>query len=281
VIDLIPYTRAALLIEGDALLVVTVHSTPAGARSRVVARIEDFLSASADAARGQAKEVASDVRTELVLVAPSVWCASRPVPIASKQWDGAKEARDDLVEAYFPFGAADAYVGVMDLNADENAMNTGCVFALPKKQLAPWLERITQVFGRSVREIVPATMAIAGLGLQSEERAVVIERDTQDLATTLEWGRPRSIAEPFDETEARGASVYCIGTGDEQIKGALPITREQLAIAACVLPFIPGVSYRAMGETKRRKTDRRFPLAAALTLVTVAGVVAEIGRAHV
>ncbi len=100
----------------------------------------------------------------------------------------------------------------------------------------------------------------------------MLERDGRDLASTFAWGQPVSVAEPYDEDTARGAALFVIGRVDEttgRMRGARQITNEQLAVAACMLPYIPGVRYRALGDSGKPRLDRRVPLAAAVMFLAI------------
>jgi len=271
-INLLPFTRTALLIEGDALLIVSVRSTFTGTSSRTHERIEGFLTEPLDAIRAKGRAIEKTISDDVVLVVPASWCASRPVPMTTQGWHAKREARDELVEAYFPFGAREAIVGLLEFTPAGASETQGSLFVASSSQVGAWRERIEQVFSARIGEVLPSTMCTAGLGLQRHERALVLERDGRELATSYAWGRPSAVAEPFDEDEARDAELYVVGRIDESTRGARQVTPEQLAVGACLLPYVPGVRYRALGDAGKPRLDRRVPLAAAVTLLAVAGV---------
>ena len=121
-INLLPRTRTALLVDGDALLAVRARYGVTGVTHSTLARIEGFLDAPIDTCRAALREVAGERSGETVLVVPGAWCPSRPVPITSKSWADAHEARRELVEAYFPFAASDCEAGVLDLTGEEGVV---------------------------------------------------------------------------------------------------------------------------------------------------------------
>lgn len=268
-INLLPATRTALLIDGDALLLVRTRLALRGGGARTVARLEDFLSAPIDTLRREARASLGGANPgELVLVLPASWCASRPVPITAGSWKTAREARDELIEAYFPFDSSDALTGVLDLTPGDADEPRGALFVAPRREVDPWRDRVEQVLGQPVDEIIPSTMALSGLGLQRRERAVVIEPGARTPATTLSWGRPVEVAEPFDETDETAGDVFAVGDAPAP-SGAARLTIEDVGVAAAMLPFVPGVRYRALGSDAGARLDRRIPVAAALALIAV------------
>lgn len=265
-INLIPASRTALVIDGETLLVVRTKMGVRGPTSRTIARLDDFLTAPVDTLRGRLRGETRDTSSELVLVLPASWCASRPVPIDAKSWKHASEARDELIEAYFPFDASDALAGVLDLSNETEEGPSGAMFVAPKRDAEPWRERVAQVFGRPVDETIASTMALPALGLQSRERVTIVEPGTRPLATTLSWGRPMEVAEPFDEQAVSG-ELFTLG--DASAPGAQKLSMEALGAAAGRLPFVPGVKYRALGLESGAKLDRRVPLVASLALIAI------------
>ncbi len=85
-INLFPRTRTAMLIEDDALVVVRARIGFTGVSSKTIGRIEGFLGASIEGCRSALREVAAERSAETVLVVPTAWCPSRPVPIDSGRW---------------------------------------------------------------------------------------------------------------------------------------------------------------------------------------------------
>lgn len=171
-----PYrTTLAAAIVGDALHAAEVREGPAGVR--VVPRevIEAFLRTPSEESRRLLGEVAGGTR--VVLVLPSSWCALKAMGLSWSQWNGAREELAANISGFFPFPAGQALAGYVARVGPEGESAGGYIVAADRARVQPWLDALRSALGREVDEVLTPHMALAGLGLQRESSAVVLDPD--------------------------------------------------------------------------------------------------------
>lgn len=273
---ILPRSTISLAIEGDALVGVAVRESAAGASSRELGAVPDFLAAS----QSERARLASDAGDGiLILTIPASWCAVRPIAVTRRQW---KSARPELlrnVEGFFPLPADDAMVGLVDRVDESRApASRGYLIAASRRRVEPWLEAISRAFGRRPSVILAPHMALAGLGLQQHESARVLERLPTGACVehVLRWGAvvelARSAAAPAFESPTSLAVVH--GHAADAAPGAIaPVSSAQLAIASALAMSVASSSLAPLSGTAPRTAPTWIP-AAALAALAVAMVIA-------
>ena len=248
-INLIPASRTALVIDGDALLVVRTKLGPFGPEPAPSRAWTNFLTAPIDTLRGRLRGETRDTSSELVLVLPASWCASRPVPIDAKSWKHRARGAGGTDRGVLPLRRVRrAHGRARPLARRTKKSPRGAMFVAPKREAEPWRERVAQVFGRPVDEVIASTMALPALGLQTpgarddRDRARHAPAGDDALVGTTRGGR-RAL-----RRDGRDAGDLFTWAMRERRPGAQKLSMEDLAAAAGRLPFVPGVRYRALGS---------------------------------
>ncbi|TVQ31710.1 MAG: hypothetical protein EA376_08585 [Phycisphaeraceae bacterium] len=245
---LTPWKKLSAVILGDDLHVALVSGSPLGVRVRRGPTLRRFLSMPESEARAALEPLASGAR--VTLTCPASCCALRPIQMSARQWEGAREEVERSIDRLLPIPASDAMVGVIDVGEEAGA--GGCLVAVRRSLVAPWIDAIGAATQRPILHVLSPHMAMLGLGLQGEARADVIEPGPHGgaLRHELAWGRPVALGEPdhADEALAHGTRVTLPGESEQPVAGE--IEPHQLAIAAAMAPVVaPGVFAPLLGPT--------------------------------
>ena len=258
---LVPWKTLSLVIDGDDLVCAGVVSTPFGVRASRGPRIAGFLRAPADEAR-RAMAGASTGQGRVVVTVPASWCSVRPIALRCEQWQAARPEIMRSLSSLLPLAPTDALVGVIDRSAGEgDSSNAGAyLVAIDRARLDPWLAAIRSALGTEVYAVLAPHMAMLGLGLQSAERAEVLEQRagggqvchrlwrgdvTEMFAPLSDSESPRSVLRVrLPGSDDRGGLAGAAASGQHTAaKSAVGVDAWDLAIAAALAPHVAPGSY--------------------------------------
>lgn len=246
----------SLVIDGTDLWPVMVERSPFGARERRAPVVRGFLGLAPEAARRALDAADTSREARIILTIPSAWCGVRAVDVGPREWPGARDELAASIDRFLPFSPDDAMVGYLARAADPGASSAeggiapgGYLVAARRSVVEPWLGAISAALGRGPDAVIAPCMALAGLGLQHEPRAVVLERQPSGalLGHHLGGGRVVSLAEPWEGDDSLGCPVYALndGSGASGAPASGAIGPGELALAAALVdqlgfgPFQP------------------------------------------
>ncbi len=249
----LPWTTLSLVIDGDDLVSASVSGSPIGTRAARGPRVSNVLKAPSDEVR-RALAGTGHSRGRVVLTVPASWCNIRPIALRRRHWQTARPEIMRSLSGLFPLAPADAIVGLIDRVADSTtpggAKKTadptaagGYLIAVDRDRLDPWLSAIRSALGREVDLVLAPHMAFFGLGLQSVERAEILEQQTSGaLVCHRLWrGEITELFRPYDESESVDAAahlrLFSAGSGKPDSgtsNGATLIDPGELAIGAAI-----------------------------------------------
>ena len=223
----------------------------------------------------------------VVLTLPAGAAALRPIAMSRREFDAAKPELAAAADELFPFLAADADLGFIELAHDPDApaapppsppeddaaarpQPRGVLLAAPAARVEPLLNAVrTALPGARNIAVLTHEMALPALGLQHLPRARVLERSPLgvDLLHHLRFGRPVELAvPPRDDTDADAADAVL---PTDPIHHAAAATDVAIA-AALVARLAPAV----VAPLRGRPAPQAARFAAAAALLAAAAVLA-------
>lgn len=289
---LLPWKTLSLVIDGADLVCASLSGSPLGLRMQRGPHVLDFLHASAEEQR-RALSGAEALPGRITLTVPATWCNVRPIALRCEQWSSARPEIMRSLSSLFPMAPADAVVGLIDRAAQsaDGARGAGrgapgnsgaYLVAVDRARLDPWLDAIRAALGRDVDLVLAPHMAILGLGLQSVERAEVLERQTGGamVCHRLWRGEITELYHPLDEsgagqhiTRLRLAESVPAIDNERSAPGVPRIDVHELCAAGALAPLVaPGRFAPLMGRAPHGARRWALPAAGvALGLVALWG----------
>ncbi len=179
----------------DALGLALVQLSPRAARLLAEETLDSYAPELLTAAASRlAGKRAID---ELLLVAPSAWCAARDIGLTPKDWPAARAGVLESLEDLVPVPADDALVGLIGLFDEDERCTKGAVIAARASQLEPILDALRAAASSARETVIAAPMAATGLPIDREPLARVVEPSALgDTATTLRHALPTALDAP-------------------------------------------------------------------------------------
>jgi len=246
---------------GDALGLALVELTPRSARTLASEAMESAESSSPDLVSAAATRVVSGRSvSEIIVVAPAEWCATREIGIAPVDWGGAREGVMESLEDLVPVAAEDAIVGLLGLCDTEENCTRGVLVASRREPVDALLAALRPAASGAHESVISSSMAALGLGLGlgEEADAVVIEPGgVAETTLSLRYGLPVAI----DAAPAPGVRTVRLGTD---------VSCAQLAAAsASCRRAAPSVIAPLSGRQPRVWTRHAYPAAIAAAAVAM------------
>lgn len=272
---LFPWKTLSLVIDGDDLVGASVSGSALGARVASGPRISQFLKSSPEEA-GRVLALGSGAQGRITLTVPSGWCSIRPIALRCDQWTAARSEIMRSLSGLLPLAPTDALVGLIDRHsgrAEGAGAGPGAyLIAIDRARLDPWLAAIRSAIGREVDDVLAPHMAFCGLGLQSVERAEIIEQPVgAGLVCHRLWrGQITDLFASISDGDAAPA-VTRLRLTDNASVGGRRIEAHDIAIAAALAPQVaPGAYFPLLG--RRAAGERRWALPAAAVALTLLAI---------
>lgn len=247
--------------HADSIALALVELRPRSVRTLAVDTLEsagaptpDLLSAAA------ARLVSGRTVSEIVVVAPADWCATREIGIPPRDWRTARAGVMESLEDLVPVAAEDAMLGLLGLHEADESCARGAIVVARREQVEPVLAALRSAAPGALETVVSSAMAALGLGLADEPAVRVIEPGgVAESSLTLRYGLPAAIDAP------PAASERPVRIGED-----IPATT--LAAAAITARRAAPASFAPLvGRPARRWTRYALPaglVAAAALMVT-------------
>ncbi|MCB9838795.1 MAG: hypothetical protein H6813_05610 [Phycisphaeraceae bacterium] len=265
-------TISLVIHEGDLTCAVVrfgaelSHPRPAVLCADTIEGFLELTSAQQRSKFESIRAIAGD-RARVVLTVPSDWCAMHPIALTCAQWEGARDEIIRSVDRLLPLTPDDAGVGLLDLHgADSNpgdAPRSGMLVGAERSRLEPWTSAIASALDHPISSVRSAAMSALGLGLQHDERAVVVEPDGS--AMTLRWGRVVSVGELLTEQGEAGSRTITLSNDPDDPAGG----PGALAIASALADVVAPASFRPISG-KASAPERRWAAPALCALLAIA-----------
>ena len=171
-------TRAILTAAplGDRVAFTLVELAPRTARTLASENLDAPESASPELLAAAASRVANGRQVdEVVVVAPSDWCATREIGIAPADWPSARAGVLESLEDLVPVPAEQALVGLLGLSDHEENCSRGGLIAARREPVERLLAVLRSAATGATETVLSSTMAALGLGLEGRPDAMVIE----------------------------------------------------------------------------------------------------------
>lgn len=262
-------TLSAVIVGADLHLAAVVVS-PLGARSRSGVVLPKFLSLPEDEARRAIESLTDGVRASVLLTIPSGWCGVRPVAVSPAMWGKARAGIVASIDDFLPISPEDAIAGyIARAGASESA--GGYLIAARRPVAQPWIDALSRASGRSGIEVLSPHMALAGLGIQSEPSAVVVERGPTGALVRhrLAHGRVNELGVPYEMEPSPGAMVVMLPGDGAPAPGVRTLEPSELALAAALAKTVAPDSFVPL-VGRSRSPLRAWARPAALAAACVA-----------
>ncbi len=248
--------------HADTVALALVELGPRSVRTLAV----DTL-ASADAATpdlisaAAARLTGGRTVSEIVVVAPAEWCATREIGISPSDWRSTRAGVMESLEDLVPVASEDAMVGLLGLHDADESCTRGAIVVARREQVEPVLAALRSAAPGAHETVVSSTMAALGLGLSAEPAVRVVEPGgVADSSLVLRYGLPSAL----DAPPAPGELSRRIG---EDIPATALATAAVAARRAAPASYAP-----LLGRPARRWTRYALPagLVAAAALMIAA-----------
>ncbi len=258
--DLVPWTTISAAIAGEDLVVTIARGGITGVRRSEPVVLHDALKTPAPDDLRSAPALTGGGR--LVLVVPGDWCFVRPAPMDCRSFDRGREELARSVSMLLPLTGDEAFIGFVEGAPGEDGNSRGWIIAAERARIEPWVEAVRRIFGRAPDEVVSAHAALAGLGLNGQDAAEVVESGTGARSSrhVLAFGRVVELngVRSTSETIAAGPVETAVG-------------------AALAGRLAPGSYSPLMGKSRPRMARWATPaiLGAAAAAVVAAAVITD------
>lgn len=263
-------TLSAVIVGADLHLAAVVVS-PLGARRRAGVVLPKFLSLPEDEARRAIESLTDSARPSVLLTIPSAWCGVRPVAVPPAMWGKARAGIIASIDSFLPISPEDAIAGYI-ARAGESENAGGYLIAARRSVAQPWIDALARATGQASIEVLSPHMAMAGLGLQHEPSAVVLERGPTGALVRhrLAFGRVSELGAPHETDQpASGTAVMLPGDGAPPPANVRVIDPSELALAAALAKTVAPVSFVPL-VGRSRSPLRAWARPAALAAACVA-----------
>ncbi len=260
-------TTLSAVIVGADLHLVAVTMSPLGARSRSGVVLPKFLSLSEDEARRVIESLTDGARPSVRLTIPSAWCGVRPVAVSPAMWGKARAGIIASIDSFLPISPEDAIAGYI-ARAGESEAAGGYLIAARRSVAQPWINALARVTGQANIEVLAPHMAMAGLGLQNEPSAVVLERGPTGALVRhqLAHGRVNELGVPHETELSPGGTMVMLPGDGAPPPGVRALDPSELALAAALAKIVAPDSFMPLVGRSRsplRAWARPATLAAA------------------
>jgi len=272
------WTKLSAVIVGQDLYVSVVSATPWSVKAKQGPVLHRFLSMPREEARQQLSGLAASGR--VTLTCPTDWCALKPIQVTTASWAQAGPEIIQSIDRLLPLAADDALAGIVDLGEPLQPVTSGCLVAVRRSQLQPWIDALAHATARPVAEVLSPHMAMLGLGLQHHDSVEVLERFGQGSGIVtrhrLAFGRPVAMGESAQQGQQHPCSIQVVlPNSDGSASNGEQLDPHELAIAAAVAPVVVPAAYAPLlgkpHAPMRRWLEPALAMVVAMVLIIAAG----------